>query len=185
MNFNIIVAMDENRGIGYQNKLPWDLPPDMKYFKDITIKTKDPSKINAVIMGRKTWDSIPKQFKPLSRRLNIVLSRDTGADMVKLDDGYLVNSFENALGLIGKFPDSIENIFVIGGGQVYEEAIKHKNCEKLYITEVMGSFVCDVRFPDTRRFMLDKATEYMIHGLNRFRYTEYVPDLKIRKKDND
>lgn len=72
---NIIVAMDSRGGIGKNGKLPWKLPKDMAYFHKLTTTTVDPKKINAVLMGRKNWESIPSKFRPLKGRINVVLSR--------------------------------------------------------------------------------------------------------------
>ena len=72
MAFEIIVAHDLNQGIGTDNQLPWHCAEDMAYFKSLTIGNQK----NAVIMGRKTWESIPEKFRPLPNRLNIVLSKN-------------------------------------------------------------------------------------------------------------
>ncbi len=77
---NIIVAAEEStRGIGKNGNLPWRLPTDMSAFQKLTTKFREPgfetAATNVVIMGRKTWDSIPKKFRPLKNRINIVLSR--------------------------------------------------------------------------------------------------------------
>lgn len=72
IKLNLIVAMcNSNRGIGINGEIPWRLPKDMKHFANVTTFTKDPKKINAVIMGRLTWQSIPKQFRPMPNRLNV------------------------------------------------------------------------------------------------------------------
>ena len=73
MKFSMIVAHDSNYGIGYDNKIQWDVPEDMEHFSNIT--QGGTGNNNAVIMGRKTWESIPLKFKPLKNRLNVVLSR--------------------------------------------------------------------------------------------------------------
>ena len=76
MKFNLIVAVcGKSFGIGNNGQLPWRLKSEMKHFASTTTTTKDTSKRNAVIMGRKTWDSIPRKFRPLKNRLNLVLSR--------------------------------------------------------------------------------------------------------------
>jgi hypothetical protein len=72
---NIIVAVDKNFGIGKNNSLPWRLPKEHKHFVKLTTTTDNPNKINAVLMGRKCWESIPYKFRPLKNRLNIVLSK--------------------------------------------------------------------------------------------------------------
>ena len=74
MKFDLIVAADQNLGIGLNGDLPWKLKGDLKYFRNLTIQTQDRNKINAVIMGRTTWESIPDKFRPLPNRLNIILS---------------------------------------------------------------------------------------------------------------
>ena len=76
MNFNIIIAVDEKNGIWKDNKLAWKLSKDMLYFKETTLFTKDKDKLNAVIMWRKTWESIPAKFRPLAWRLNCVLTKN-------------------------------------------------------------------------------------------------------------
>jgi len=74
-----VVATERSRGIGKDGGLPWKLPGDMAYFKALTSTTRDGKRVNAVVMGRKTWDSIPDKFRPLPGRLNVVLSRSFGA----------------------------------------------------------------------------------------------------------
>ncbi len=71
---NIVVAATADGGIGKDGKLPWELPTDMAFFRTTTTKVSDSRKQNAVIMGRKTWASIPARFRPLKGRLNVVLS---------------------------------------------------------------------------------------------------------------
>ncbi len=141
--FSIVVAMDDRRGIGANGVLPWHLPEDLKHFKDITAKTSGPSRKNAVIMGRKTWESLPKKFRPLPDRLNVVLSRNAGFEA----PGALIEStLERAMDVLEK-NSKIENIFVIGGAQIYTYALHHPLCQRLLITFVRGDFTCDVFFP--------------------------------------
>lgn len=72
----IVAATAGSMGIGRQGKLPWHLPLDMEHFKQLTVMSSRANRMNAVIMGRKTWESIPAKFRPLKDRLNVVLSRN-------------------------------------------------------------------------------------------------------------
>ena len=74
-NFQLVVACTRQWGIGKAGTMPWKLKLDVAYFKALTTRTADPQKQNAVIMGRKTWESIPTKFRPLAGRINVVLSR--------------------------------------------------------------------------------------------------------------
>ena len=75
----VVAACKQTRGIGAGGQLPWTLRGDMQFFKQLTRSTQDPLKRNAVVMGRKTWQSIPERFRPLADRVNVVLSRNTAA----------------------------------------------------------------------------------------------------------
>lgn len=72
---NIIAAVDANFGIGKNNSLPWHLKEEYQHFQRQTTLTKDPNRVNALVMGRRCWESIPQKFRPLKNRINIVLSR--------------------------------------------------------------------------------------------------------------
>ncbi len=158
MSFSIIVAVDAKLGIGRNSQLPWHLPADLKYFKKITTLESSPEKINAVIMGRKTWDSIPEKFRPLEQRLNIVISRQ---DKLALPPGVIhVDSLNSALDLLDKKSDTLREIFVIGGAQIFNEAVQHLACQKIYLTQIDDQFVCDTYFPD----VLPKYTEVSRKG---------------------
>jgi hypothetical protein len=76
-DFQIVVAATKSGGIGLKGVMPWSLPADMEYFRQLTSTTTDANsgRLNAVVMGRKTWDSIPQKFRPLKNRVNIVISR--------------------------------------------------------------------------------------------------------------
>lgn len=126
---SIIVAMGKNRVIGKKNALPWHLPADLKHFKEIT-------KGHAVIMGKNTHQSIGRA---LPGRLNIVLSGDKN---YKADDCIVVSSIQEAL----KVAQGQEEIFFIGGGNVYKQALPL--ADRLYITLVDAEFEGDVFCPE-------------------------------------
>lgn len=149
VEFEIIWAVDEDDGLGREGSIPWHVPQDLKNFRLITTRGDNE---NIVIMGRKTWDSIPEMFKPLKGRVNIVISRDPGK-IVDFDKYYnqvaFVYSFDEALALaeaIVMKEDS--DVFVIGGGQVYAEAIEHEGCVGIHETIVDGDYECDVFAPE-------------------------------------
>eukprot|EP01084_Bolivina_argentea_P223488 378123_1 len=82
--FSLIVAATiPDFGIGLDGSIPWRIAGDLKFFKETTMVTKDRNKQNAVIMGRKTWQSIPNKYRPLPSRLNIVLTRNTNSELAK------------------------------------------------------------------------------------------------------
>ena len=148
-NFSIVVAVDAKGGIGKEGGLPWHLPADLKYFRDLTSAAAEGA-LNAVIMGRTTWDSIPEKFRPLSRRLNVVLTRQTG---LEFPSGVLsAQDFPQAFDAIEKasIRQPIDKIFVIGGSQVFRTALSYRECTTLYVTQIDRSFPCDTHFPDFR-----------------------------------
>ena len=148
MKFNIILAVDEKNWIWKNNDLAWKISADLKYFKEITTKTNDLAKYNAVVMWRKTWDSIPSKYRPLSDRINCILTRKIQNDSLwsKIDDFVLYfNSFEHCLSEL-ETKDNIENIFVIWWANLYNQVINHPLLEKIYITKVKWDFACDVFF---------------------------------------
>jgi dihydrofolate reductase len=168
--FACVVAMDEERGIGKNGTLAWRLPADLKHFKAVTSKG-DPRKQNAVIMGRKTWDSLPEKFRPLPGRLNIVLSRQKD---LKLPEGVvLLSDFEEALTYAEK-QSNVDQVFLIGGAQLFTQTINHPACQTLYITEVMGKFGCDVFFPPIpHRFKLATNNPVLNEGGISYRFDDY------------
>lgn len=157
MEFNIIAAMDRNNGIGYKNKLPWKLIHDMQCFKEKTTRTEDVHRINAVIMGRKTYDSFPETSKPLPGRINVIISRQTvfaGGAVDDLDKGLIVcRSLSSALARLneGDLKEIIESVWVIGGQQIYESAIRMPNLNTMHLTIIDKDYNCDTFFPEFKK----------------------------------
>ncbi|XP_072021019.1 dihydrofolate reductase-like [Amphiura filiformis] len=154
---HLIVAVSRNgMGIGKNGNLPWRLRKDMKYFAEMTSKTKLDSKQNAVIMGRKTWDSIPEKFRPLPNRVNVILSKSLAEKPAGAH--HLCTSLEDALNVVSKSStgDNVESIWIIGGGAVYKEAVNKSLCNRIYLTRVLADFDCDTFFPefDTKLYQL-------------------------------
>lgn len=146
MKFSIVVAVDKDLGIGKNNSLPWHLPGDMKHFKQITSRAAD-GKRNAVIMGRKTWDSLPEKFKPLPGRLNIVVTRQRNLVLANnCHNCKVASSLDEALSLCESEAE-LSDVFVIGGAELYKAAISHSSLRRVYLTEIQASYACDVFFP--------------------------------------
>jgi dihydrofolate reductase len=130
--FVLIAAVAENRAIGRDNQLLWHIPEDMAHFRTLTAG-------QTVIMGRKTWESLPPRFRPLPGRRNIVISRqaDYAAPGAELAD-----SLENALALAS----TAGTAFIIGGEQIYRQALPL--AQRLEITEVALQPEADAWFPE-------------------------------------
>ena len=144
--FLLVVAHDQDNGIGANNDLVWSLPEDMAWFKSLTIGNEFRSENNVVIMGRNTWDSIPDKYRPLPDRFNIVISRQPRHMLNITRDTYLCSSIESALELANTL--STGDVFVIGGASIYEQCIDMPNCAGIYVTKVVGNLsTCDVYFP--------------------------------------
>jgi dihydrofolate reductase/thymidylate synthase len=145
MKFSLVVAADKNNGIGKNNTLVWKLPTDMKFFADVTTRTHDDASQNAVIMGRNTWESLPSKHRPLRNRINVVLSRNRD---LQLPDGViLAGSLDEAMEKLSALKN-LDHVFVIGGARVFEEAVKHPDCQTIYLTRLQQTFDCDVFFPE-------------------------------------
>jgi dihydrofolate reductase/thymidylate synthase len=135
-------------GIGNKGTLPWKLPKEMAYFKQLTVSTQDPLKRNVVLMGRKTWESIPPKFRPLPDRLNVVLSSNPQSVDIGEAAPSKVQVFaalSDALEFLGssKNANKFENIFVIGGATLYDEVISAGLADEIYLTKVLSEFECD------------------------------------------
>jgi dihydrofolate reductase len=133
---SIIVAVSENNVIGKKGELPWYIPEDLKRFKALT--TNHP-----IIMGRKTHESIGR---PLPNRTNIIITRD---ESFKSEGCVVTNSLDEAL-KIAKDSDGSDEIFIIGGGEIYSQAMD--KVDKIHMTLIKGTLDGDVYFPDYSEF---------------------------------
>ncbi|XP_022884765.1 bifunctional dihydrofolate reductase-thymidylate synthase-like isoform X4 [Olea europaea var. sylvestris] len=147
--YQVVVAATCDMGIGKDGKLPWKLPSDLKFFKELTMTTSDQEKKNAVIMGRKTWESIPPQFRPLPGRLNVILTRSGSFDIATAENVIICGSIPSALKLLAESPYNIliEKVFMIGGGQILGEALNAPECDAIHMTEIESHVECDTFIP--------------------------------------
>jgi dihydrofolate reductase len=147
----LVVAIDAQRGIGVDNKLPWHLPEDLAHFKRVTLG-------HPIIMGRKTFDSIGR---PLPGRRNIVVTRNAAWRHDGVD---AVDSLEAAVALAGAEPASI-----IGGAQIFERAMGL--ADRMIVTEIAHTFACDAFFPPIDRSVWrETARETHRSEANRYDY---------------
>jgi len=164
---SVIVATTPHGGIGKDGKLPWNVPGDMKHFKKVTLSPAPDGKSNAVVMGRRTWESIPEKFRPLPGRLNVVLTR--AADDPAFDSPYpssvlLASSVSKAVEMLAPRQD-IADIFVIGGEAAYKEAMALPVCRHIFITRIGKDFDCDAFFPslDEEKFQIAHVSQTQSH----------------------
>ncbi|XP_041988598.1 dihydrofolate reductase [Aricia agestis] len=159
VKLNLIAAACENMGIGINGDLPWRLKNEMAYFTRMTTNVQDKNKVNAVIMGRRTWDSIPPKYSPLQDRLNIVLTRKVEAIREKVPEGVIVLSgIDEAIEYIEEHKN-IESAWVIGGSSIYKLGMDHANCDKIYLTEIQKTYESDTFFPDIDKDKFKLITE--------------------------
>lgn len=132
---SLIVAKAENNVIGKDNDMCWHLPREFKHFKAETIGCP-------VIMGRKNFESLP--IKPLPKRTNIIVSRNESYEVI--NGCVLTNSIEKGIEVAAK--ENARKVFIIGGGQIYKQAIESDLLDEMIITTVHDSFEGDAFFPD-------------------------------------
>ncbi|KAK0711051.1 dihydrofolate reductase [Lasiosphaeris hirsuta] len=154
----LILAATRDMGIGLNGTLPWTgLKTEMAYFARVTKRLQPPA-LNAVIMGRKTWDSIPPRFRPLKGRLNVVISRSITSAPAALAaqspgdrEPVMAGSLEQALAYLEQVRDAsaagLGKVFVIGGAQVYGAALALRETRRILLTRIMSDFECDTFFP--------------------------------------
>ena len=143
---SIIAALGHDRVIGKDNGLLWHLPGDLKRFKELTSG-------HPVIMGRKTWESLPEKYRPLPGRTNIVVTR---SGWYEAASAQTVFSFPEALSH-AKEAEGSEEIYVIGGGEIYRAALPFAS--RLYLTLVDDSTPGTVTFPEYPDFTNELARE--------------------------
>jgi len=166
---SIIVAMDGNNAIGKNNNLLTYLPNDLKYFKSVT-------QGHTVIMGRKTFESLPNGALP--NRRNIVISRNISYQAEKIE---LVSSIQDAISIT----DTEEEVFIIGGGSIYREALPI--AAKLYITYIHHLFEgADTFFPviDKNEWEEVSRTKNLADDKNKYDYDFVVYERKNKNENN-
>jgi dihydrofolate reductase len=143
--FDVVVAADLDWGIGKANALPWPkLKGDLAHFRKVTSEAPQGGR-NAIVMGRRTWESAEVAGRPLPRRLNVVVSRRT--DLVVPDGVVAAVSLDAALAAAAAGTD-VATTFVVGGAEIFRLAFEHPALRYVFLTRVAGRFGCDTHIPD-------------------------------------
>ena len=152
----VIAAIGKNNELGKENELIWYLPADLKRFKKLTSG-------NTIIMGRNTFESIGR---PLPNRTNIVVTRDPN---YKKDGCLIANGIKEAISFVEKG----EEIFIIGGAQVYKQVLENGLVDRLDITYINASFDADVFFPEIKAEQWKEVSRerFEADGQNKYDYT--------------
>jgi dihydrofolate reductase len=164
MKVKLIVAHDENMVIGFKNTIPWRNPEDMKLFKTLTSG-------NTVLMGRKTWDSLPK--KPLPNRVNMVLSSKTPAEIDP--NVYYFRSLSEAI----KSPNIIGDLYIIGGESVYNLALSIDVVDEISVSLIPGTHEGDTFF-----HKLDVYNDWIKYNVRHYETFKQVTFIKNRGQMN-
>lgn len=159
MRISVVAAIDEKRGLGKNNDLLFRIPEDLKRFRQLTAG-------KSVIMGRKTFESIGR---PLPNRTNIIITRDKN---FKAEGTIIAHSLEEALRQAtavssAESAQGLQEIFIIGGGQIFEQALSL--VDKLYLTLVEGDYGADTFFPDYSEFK--KVVHKQMRESSGYKYT--------------
>lgn len=209
---NLIVAYTFNKyGIGIKNNLPWLIKEDMEYFRDKTItpiaEDINPTKfdindetvkyINVVVMGRKTFESIPSKNKPLKHRLNIVITNEP--EKYENADLLIYTKIEDIFNVINKFNTNqirdddnkiyhTYNIYIIGGETIYDYALKNFDIDYIYATEIYNTFECDrffnydVNNVDKSDFTLYKCSKFKNENNIHYRFMIYTNKKYLKER---
>ena len=160
MELKLIVAVDNEWGIGLDDQLLYRIPEDMSYFKERTEN-------NVIIMGRKTFESLPKK-KPLPNRVNIILTRQ---DMKRENDVVICHSIDEVL---DKIVNIDKEIYIIGGAEIYKHFLNY--CSKALVTKINASVQKNKYFPnldELDNWELVKESDSRMHNGITYKFTEY------------
>lgn len=162
LKLNAIAAMcDYNNGIGLNNTLPWQLDKEFAYFlRFINTDNCSRNKVNALVVGRLTWESIPENMNEFKSNLIVIVSSLYSENKHLLDyksyDSqkiFVVKHFQDAIDLINEnFKDLVESIIAIGGTNIYYEALRYKSFNRFYLTRIFTHYECDT-FIEPKNFL--------------------------------
>lgn len=154
VKLNLISAADQNMGIGWNQKLPWQIPSEFHYFLEMTTKPRvtGSNRQNAVIIGHRTWETMDAlTSKPHPGALNIVLSRFNPPEPLAYPNTIVCASLDQVVKMLSTDPEYeglIDTVWVLGGAEVYQTALKSRFFHRLYLSRIRAVYPCDVFFPE-------------------------------------
>jgi dihydrofolate reductase len=178
--FDIIVSATwKSHGISRDGNIPWRISHHMAFFRDCTTFTDKPGMINCCIMGRRTYESLDKDVRPLPGRLNIVLTTRNPDDFRKSTDApsdlLVCATLEDALHCASMGPYNVDRIFVIGGAGLFTYALAHSHCRRVFVTWVHEDVECDLSFPlMPKNFYCITSSGTKKSGSYKYQLCEYI-----------
>ncbi|HEX4745244.1 MAG TPA: dihydrofolate reductase [Gaiellaceae bacterium] len=154
---SLVAAVARGGVIGRDGGLPWSLPEDLAHFREITMG-------HPVVMGRKTWESLPERFRPLPRRRNVVVTRNPAWSA---EGAERAGSLDEALALV----EGAERVSIIGGGEIFAAALLV--ADELLVTEIDVDVEGDTYFPAAPGFVESRREEHVAEDGTPFAYVTY------------
>lgn len=185
----LVAACCRSNGIGKDGNLPWRLRSEMDFFTRITSTVLDSApglagdeqvKKNAVIMGTRTYMSIPPSFRPLKNRVNVVLSRTINEAPAGVE--FLFRSLDEAVKKLSEVPN-IDQLYVIGGSEVYNESVARSDCDLIFLTKIDADFDCDRFFPSIDLDQYEDITDEKLLEKYRHIIDKYDIPLDVQKEN--
>ena len=187
MIFNLIVCVDNDYGIGKNNGIPWTFTKDLKFFKNTTsIKKDDGSKPNVVIMGNNTYNSIPDEYKPLNNRINLILSKSNKPTENITASPVYFSEIAKLFLYLDSIKNNINEVFIIGGTQIYELFLEYKLISKIYMTVIKNAyFDCDKKLNfDKYKKEFEFESSSMTNDINKLTNKEHILAFETYKYTN-
>jgi len=167
MILHLIVATTENGVIGKDGDMPWNMPADLKHFREVTTR----GECNVVIMGRKTYDSIGKK---LPCRQNVIVTRNRNKEETKYIDGDVFNTIQDAIDHVKGcelFIKTEHDVYIIGGASIYDEFIKMDNIDFIHHTLIHTELEGDTFFYVPEGWKIKSEKPYLADEKNPYDYT--------------
>ena len=181
-NLALIVAVDINNGISKNGSIPWRIKEDSTFFQDVTKRTYEKGKLNAVIMGKNTWLALPESMRGLKDRINIIVSSTlSGEDVIKQNTNNCEVHITKTLSLAIKLANKLKvgKTFICGGHTIYKEALEKYQIQELYITKIYCDYECDNKF--SQDIFMHNSSIYNKYNLYK-RYGFDVTDTNTNDK---